>query len=310
MSACKKESDNDSSPAVKETYASIDDFIKRNMSPLQTYLINEDLGGSFITPQGTAVTIPPNAFTKSSGAAVSGEVTIQFKDILKKSDMVLNNKPTIMTNGQLLVSGGEFYIRAIQEGNTLIIAPGSNVDVALPIPASATPDTSMFPLAVIDTTSAGNTGNTTQSLYWQYYNANASLYTMANTYVYSIFQFTPPATSGSWHNCDHPLPGSTNTTTITMHNDQAQTYFMGQISAYLIFKDLNSGIQLFRSGENFNYIYAPCGEQCTVVSYAIKDGELYASFTPLTIPASAQTFDFLLSKTTTDEFKLQLEALN
>lgn len=84
--SCKKSKTTDSSASqtASENYSSVYDFYSKNVLPLQTYTFNASTGGSVVTPQGTKITIPANAFVSALGSTISGIVTIQFKDIYKK----------------------------------------------------------------------------------------------------------------------------------------------------------------------------------------------------------------------------------
>src|SRR6187397_121139 len=90
ITACKKDSDpSGPNPMPTENITSMADFKSRVKLPLQTFGFNISSGFSFTTNKGTIVTIPPDAFEDMGGTAVSGFVTIGFKDIATKSEMVL-----------------------------------------------------------------------------------------------------------------------------------------------------------------------------------------------------------------------------
>src|ERR1017187_3980285 len=108
--SCKKDTKSSTTtptptPAA-DNYSSVNAFFSKNGVAMQTYTINGTTGGSFTSPQGTTVTIPANAFLTQASVPVTGNVTIQFKDIYKKSDMLLSNMPTMMQSGAPLKSGG------------------------------------------------------------------------------------------------------------------------------------------------------------------------------------------------------------
>ncbi len=103
--SCKKP---DTPASSSVTYASLIDFYAKNGVQSQFYKINSVTGGSFITSQGTKVTISPNSFVDFNNKPVSGTVTIEFKDIYKKSDMLVSAIPPMLGNGAPLVSGGSF----------------------------------------------------------------------------------------------------------------------------------------------------------------------------------------------------------
>lgn len=89
----------------------------------QTFSLNSETGGDITGEQGTIIRFGANAFVKSNGDPVTGDVDITLVEIYKKSDMLLTKMPTQGRNGDdeiaLLVSGGEFYVDAKQDGAQL-----------------------------------------------------------------------------------------------------------------------------------------------------------------------------------------------
>lgn len=89
--------------------------------------------------QGVTITINGNCLTKN-GSAVTGAIDIEFIELFDKGDMLVTNKPTmgIMANGDrsLLISGGEFFLDAKQDGVALV----STCSIQLTVPESLTDD--------------------------------------------------------------------------------------------------------------------------------------------------------------------------
>lgn len=292
------------------TYSSAADFFDKNGVPLQTYTIDAAVGGTFTSPQGTAVTIPANAFVTSGGAPITGNVSIEFKDIYRKSDMLLSNMPTQTANGPL-VSAGEFFIKAIADGNALGLATGKRIDIEQP--AMGLPiDTAMAPF-IFDK----------DSLVWKpvmapNFTVNPGAPGMdvdqvtptATSYIYNLYQFNNPATSGTWCNSDNAGYFSAYPqTSLTMHPaDNTADY---NTNVFLVFPGINSMVHVYQdwSTVDFPYLYAPLGLQCTVVTLVVKNDKIYSSFDPITIGTN-QTVNFTVTETTTEAFKTALDALN
>lgn len=74
---------------------------------------------SFTSAKGVKVNINGDCLTKN-GTPVTGEVAIEYIELFDKGDMLVTNKPTMgmMPDGKknLLISGGEFFIKATQNG--------------------------------------------------------------------------------------------------------------------------------------------------------------------------------------------------
>ena len=84
----------------------------------QTVTIDASKGGSVIGPNGARFIFSPSAFRTGAGAVVSGNVEIEFADYHKKGDMIFSSMLPISDN-EPLISGGEFYINAKQNGQRL-----------------------------------------------------------------------------------------------------------------------------------------------------------------------------------------------
>lgn len=277
-----------------EGYTSISDFFAKNGVPAQTYTVNGSTGGTFTSPQGTVVTIPAYAFRNSSSLIVAGTVTITFKDIYKKGDMLLSNMATTTTTGKPLKSGGEFFIKADSGGNALTLA--QTITVQQPLD-SAMLDSSMTSY-VADTNG------------WALANLNASVSGTVNGYIYSLYTFSTPSSSGTWCNSDDPFFFSSYTQgTLVVHETDNPGDFNTQV--YLVFKGIQTTDACHTwNGNDFDYTNCvPVGLQCTIVAIGVKAGVVYSSFTPVTITAN-QTINFSMTATTTANFKAALMAIN
>lgn len=298
--SCKKHessSTNSTPPPPTDNYASISAFFSQNAPAMQTYTVNATTGGNFTSPQGTAVTIPANAFVTQAGAPVTGVVTIQFKDIYKKSDMLLANMATMMSYSYPLKSGGEFYIKAISNNAAVTLASGQKISVSQPASLTGGLDPLMQPFVAKDTVTHP----------WVY-SAWDSVSIFTQNYIFKLYQMNTPVDSGSWSNSDNSnyFSAYTQTTLKLVANDSAYVY---DTFVFLLFKNLSSMVHVYNNYETFSYNYAPQGLQCTMVAVGIKGGKLYSSFIPITISAN-QTVNFSLSLTTTSTFTTQLQALN
>jgi hypothetical protein len=95
------------------------------------FTIDGQGGGVVKTSQGSIYRFSPQTFNTQSGGPVTGPVTIAIKEIFKPSNMIFAYRPTATGGGQL-TSYGEFFVRAIQAGQDLVLAPDSAVKVQVP----------------------------------------------------------------------------------------------------------------------------------------------------------------------------------
>ncbi|WP_452230883.1 MULTISPECIES: hypothetical protein [unclassified Lacinutrix] len=104
----------------------------------QTFQFNADDGNITLTSEaGVQININADCLTLN-GDAVTGQVDIEFIELFEKGSMLTTNKPTMgrLPNGDkaLLISGGEFFVEATQNGNVL----ATNCNLQMVIPASLT----------------------------------------------------------------------------------------------------------------------------------------------------------------------------
>jgi len=296
-----------------EYYTGIYDFYSRNEPKMQAYTVSGSSGGGFTTPQGTNVIIPANAFVTIGNTPVTGMVTIQFKDLYKKSDMLLSNILPVTMSGQLLKSGGEFFMQALSNGSAIYIAPGKKIDIKQPINLTGAIDTAMEAFV-------GQFANFTMANGWfgapidsmggpMAFVSMDTLAQQANDYVYSLYQFSTPVSSGTWSNSDNSTYFSSYATdTLNIVPNDNPLDFGTQV--YLIFTDVNSMVHVYYDGfNNYPYQTAPQGLQCTIVAIGFKNGQLHSAFVPITI-GNNQSVNFTLSQTTTANFIGQLQTLN
>lgn len=102
-------------------------------SRMQTVTFNAEDGLYFTSEKGAHLAIAPNGLIYQ-GNLVTGEVELEFIEIYESGDMVVTNKPVmgIRPNGDLamLISGGEFFINATQNGQQLDLH--SNLSMVVP----------------------------------------------------------------------------------------------------------------------------------------------------------------------------------
>ncbi|MCK0156717.1 hypothetical protein MWU65_05970 [Cellulophaga sp. F20128] len=88
--------------------------------------------GVFTTDNGVLLSINGACLT-NNGTAVTGVVDIEYVEIFDKGNMLTTNKTTmgLLPDGKkaLLISGGEFYVNATQNGEQLATSCGINVQI-------------------------------------------------------------------------------------------------------------------------------------------------------------------------------------
>jgi hypothetical protein len=124
--ACQKEVVGANLP--ENNIASLEQFFTNNTTPLQNFKADANAFINLTTPKGTGIIFPDNAFVTLNNVPVTGDVTVEVKEILTPAEMILNNAPTT-SNGLPLESGGEFYVRVTQNNEVLKLAPGKYIQI-------------------------------------------------------------------------------------------------------------------------------------------------------------------------------------
>ena len=149
ITSCQKDAngDNDILDVTIER-ASPQDFTDLKATAIenltQTFQIDVDGSGTFTTEKGVEITINGSCLA-NNGNAVTGMVDVEVIELFDKGTMLATNKTTMglsPTGGkELLVTGGEFFIEATQNGQPLqLICP---MQVLVPTALTGGDDTGM-----------------------------------------------------------------------------------------------------------------------------------------------------------------------
>ena len=149
FSACKKD-DPGTIPPPEPIPSSIElqtYFDQNILDELQAFTIDAASNESITSSNGTQISFYSNSFKHSNGALVTGDVTIELLEVFDKSGMIRMNAPTL---GNLpgggnapLISGGEFRIKAFQNGEELELIDGYGYSVNSVVPNGGLADPNM-----------------------------------------------------------------------------------------------------------------------------------------------------------------------
>ncbi|GAA3601386.1 hypothetical protein Q4Q39_12760 [Flavivirga amylovorans] len=126
LTSCSNNDDNDGDNDIlirptAEDFNNLKEAALENLT--QTFEFNADDGSITLTSEkGVQIFISSSCLTLN-GESVTGTVDVEFIELFDKGSMLTTNKPTMGTlpNGDkaLLISGGEFFVNATQNGATL-----------------------------------------------------------------------------------------------------------------------------------------------------------------------------------------------
>ncbi len=131
ISACKKSKTNTTPVPVTADHISLDNLFANNKAVAQTATFNNNTGGVLTGNGGSRLIIQPNSFVYANGQPVTGNVTVQFTDYTNRADMIFS-KVLPVSNGEPLISGGEYFLAAKQGNTEVFIAPGKTTEVRVP----------------------------------------------------------------------------------------------------------------------------------------------------------------------------------
>ncbi len=124
LTGCKNNDDDEGVILTRPTAEDYNNLKDEALEELvQTFEFNTDDGYVTLTSeQGVQISISSSCL-RLDGETVTGAVDLEYVELFDKGSMLTTNKPSmgIMPNGDraLLISGGEFYVQASQNGQAL-----------------------------------------------------------------------------------------------------------------------------------------------------------------------------------------------
>ena len=256
------------------------------------------LGGSVTTQEGLTIAIAPNSLLLSNGTPVIGKVYSESLLIRQKGDMIRTDRPTT-SNGRLLISGGEIFLRFRKDLEELHLAPGKRVYVKYADPSPIT-----FMRLFL-----GDESNPLQFNWLPYPDSSNFGFGTPNAPSY---EFSSP--NLRWLNCDHfaDSTGSRVNIVASLPID----YTNANTAVYLVFHDIRSMMSMYGdpATKKFSSAKVPTGKQVTVVSITKKGNNSYylghnSTVTNLTGTVAAQVVPLSPQPTSLTDIRAYLSTL-
>ncbi len=119
--ACQKDEADAAKDIVEVKEAdtrSLESYYEDNIeNNTQTFIVDANAPISITGKHGSVLTIPANNFLDASGSLVQGDIEIQLIEIFEKADMLRMDMTTLSSDGDMLISAGEFFINATLPGS-------------------------------------------------------------------------------------------------------------------------------------------------------------------------------------------------
>ncbi|GGG34496.1 hypothetical protein [Bizionia arctica] len=276
--------------ATPQEFANIRNQALENIT--QQFQFNADDGFITLTSSnGVEISIDGNCLTKN-GAAITGMVDLEYVEIFEKGNMLTTNKPTmgLMANGDkaLLLTGGEFFLEATQDGISL----ETNCALQLKVPTALTGGTdNTMTLWYGDIDEDGD-------LTWEEVEGDEpgqenGVFTQGTNYYVMFNQF-------GWSNIDRfyndPRPKTTITVAVPAgyHNTNSTVYlsYDGEDSGLARLDSYDPIAGLF--SEHYGQI--PIGLECHLIFVTEEDGNWKYAIKAVTIAEDGASI-FSLSET-------------
>ncbi|WP_324671324.1 hypothetical protein [Hymenobacter sp. GOD-10R] len=259
LTACKKDSDLLVVGSRLTEQNTLGTFVAVHGVPKQLFTLTAASDSfQFKTVQGNRLTFPANAFLLPSGMRPNTTpISVEFREITSKSDMVLSAMPTT-AGEQLLESAGQFYLKAKQGTTVLHLAPATHLRLSFQNTrlSSGTSNLQLF------------YGTTIKTLFNWLPQSNTDI-------VSGVSQDSVPGQprayrirlnndSLGWVNCGRIITRTPQTTvSISVAGENVQGT---NTMVFLVFKALNSVVRAYPQTDNmFAAPNIPQGLQATVV---------------------------------------------
>jgi hypothetical protein len=311
MYSCKKDSDvfipNAPTPQGPDTawYNTVTDAmaansIKKELFP-EPYLDSFEVNANPVTittPSGLICNFPAFCCI-GGGAIITGKVYVQLLLIKKRGDMIRVDKPT-SSNGRLLVSGGEIFVKLTKNGQELQLAPGKKISLKYN-------DSPILPGM--------------QVFYGDESNANQFNWLPGDSLN------TPPIIAGNgfyelvstklrWINCDY-FYDTTAINRVQVNASLAPQYTNANTITYLVFNQMRSVVGMYGNAatRKFQSGKVPVGLSCKIIAISKQDNDYYLGHEGFTTgvqasaPAGQQIIPITPVKTSLADIKAFLNTL-
>lgn len=81
--------------------------------------------------KGTVIHVNPSSLETADGSKLGKTIEIELLEMQDNSSLLLNNAPTV-SNGEILVTGGAYYLNMTSDGKQLKIKDGNSLEVEFP----------------------------------------------------------------------------------------------------------------------------------------------------------------------------------
>lgn len=257
---------------------SLADFFVRHISKIRSVDINSNDTVKIKTRFNNILTFYPGIWVYADNSPVTGNVTISYRDIATKSDMIFS-KATTLSGTQILDAAGTLYITASKAGVPVFLRAGATFRVQFLT-------TKTDKTVTIFQGSAGTDG----FIDWKQRSTPPNALTVDSTgkkYYDCAIAFL------NWVRVAK-VDVSAPVTALKVDQQNLKDYT--DIMGFVVFKNQQSVVRLTYDSLSGNYSIPnmPVGYKATIVMLASKNNQFYASLSDIVISSGIQVFSPLV----------------
>lgn len=328
--------DQTNSSEPKQETGKLNDYLKKFEDPAQTFNVSASKPTQVKGKRGTIISVNPSDLETVDGKLVGKNIQIELRELTGQQQLLRTNAQTV-SNGQLLVSGGAYYINMTSNSQQLKLKDGKSLSVVFPkltdkemalfygprdslgqinwqkanetltakqLKQQAQTDVTKKTVkkksdidAIFDYIESGDT-TTTQEEREQYAKRERNFRVEQKLYEAVNIQ------SFGWINVDRFLEVENRTEFFVRVNPSDSVV---NANVYLVFKDINSVTQQYyyqgtAKDNSVKFEGLPVGYKTRLIAYTVKDEKAYAFASDLTISKN-QKLDIAFKPVTEQEFK-------
>ena len=110
----------------------LNELLQKQEPPVQTFQVSSKKPSKITGRYGTVIHIRPSALETIDGEPVGDKIDIVLKECTNQEELFRGNVQTV-SNGELLVSGGAYYVNMTSDGKQLRIKAGQSIEMDFPV---------------------------------------------------------------------------------------------------------------------------------------------------------------------------------
>jgi hypothetical protein len=237
-------------------------ILKKQLAP-GLYLDSFEVNANQVfvtTPSGLTCRFPAFCCTNANGQAITGKVYVELLLVKKKGDMIQADKPTT-SNGRLLVSGGEMFVKLTKNGQELKLAPGKTISLKYS-DAPILPGMKVF---------YGDESNAERFNWLPSDSGGAIQPVIAGNNFYELI-----SSQLRWINCDY-FYDTTGISRVQVGANLPPQYTNANTTAYLVFGNMRAVLGMYGNAatKKFQSGKVPVGQQAIVVVISKQGNDYY-----------------------------------